>query len=119
MQESKYSLIFDEVWKEQWKKLDNATRQRIMKIFSRLETDPHHTGNPLLYTGGKLREVRVGHYRLYFTVVERTVEVLKLVIILELGHKDEQIKVIHKLAGRLASKISLVLEKLNLKDSNA
>jgi len=41
MPEIKYILIFDEVWKEQWKKLDNNTKQRISKIFSRLEIDPY------------------------------------------------------------------------------
>ena len=114
----KYILIFDEVWKEQWKKLDGATKQRISKIFSRLEANPYHVGTSLQYTGGKLREVRVGHYRLYFTIIEKTVEILKLVVILELGHKDEQIKLIQKLSNQLASKINLVLEKLRLKKSD-
>ena len=117
MSEVKYALIFDEVWKAQWKKLDNATRQRISKIFSRLEIDPYHVGNPLHYTGGKLRETRVGHYRLYFTIIEKTVEILKLVVILELGHKDEQIKLIDKLTSQLASKIAQAIEKLKLKSN--
>ena len=112
MVDNKYILIFDEIWKYQWKKLGSKTKQRVMKIFSRLETDPYHVGNPLHYSGGKLREVRVQHYRLYFTIVEKTVEVLKLVVILELGHKDEQIKLMHKLTSQLASKISSALEKL-------
>ncbi len=107
-----YILIFDEVWKEQWKKLDGTIKDRIIKIFARLESDPYHVGNPLLYTGGKIREVRIGHHRLYFTIIEKTVEVLKLVLILELGHKDEQIKLIHKLTSQLASKIATILEKL-------
>jgi len=115
----KYVLIFDEVWKEQWKNLDNATKQRISKIFSRLETDPHHVGNPLHYTGGKLREVRMDHYRLYFAIVENTVEVLKLVVILELGHKDEQTKLIYRLTNQLSSKINLALEKLRLRRSDS
>lgn len=119
MSDERYILIFDEVWKEQWKKLDNATKQRISKIFSRLEADPYHVGKPLMYTGGNLREVRVGHYRLYFAIVEKTVEILKPVIILELGHKDEQIKLIHKLTIQLASKITKALENLKLKKSNS
>ncbi len=117
--EEKYNLIFDEVWKEQWKRLDSGTKERILKIFSRLEVDPYHVGNPLHYAGGRLREARVGNYRLYFTIVEKSVEILKLVIILELGHKDEQIKLIRRLASQLASKITFIVGKLKLRKSDS
>ena len=67
-------MIFDEIWKDQWEKLDSKTKQKIMKIFSRLETDPYRVGNPLHYTRKKQDEILELQLKLHNLAKERGFE---------------------------------------------
>jgi len=69
----------------------------------------------LHYTKGKLKELRAGPFRIYFTIVNKTVEILApFVLVLELGHKDEQRKTINKLNLELNNKIKKATDKIKL-----
>jgi len=114
---AKYTLLFDDVWIKQLKKLDLTTKKNISKVLDKLEERPEDVGKPLRYSGGKLREVRIGKYRLYYTIVRNVIKVLNLVLILELSHKDEQIKTLQKLTQKIDDKIDTASKKLEGSDT--
>ena len=109
---SKYAVLFDEHCKKQINKLDNSTKQRISKILDKLETTPKEVGKPLRYAGGKLWEARIGKYRMYYTIAENVIEILSLVLVLDISHKDEQIKTINNLSVVLKEKLQKAISKL-------
>ena len=100
-----YSLIFDDIWKKQIKKIDPSTKQEISKILDKLEENPENIGKPLLYTKSRIREIRIKHYRLYYTIIEDKIEILRIVLVLNVSHKDEQKKTIRKLVQKIEEKI--------------
>lgn len=72
------------------KKLERHTKWNSLR--ERLKTDPHSVGSYTSYTGGKLKETRLGNHRLYFIIVDTkdSVEILCYVHIIGFSHKDEQ-----------------------------
>ena len=110
-----YKLIFDDIWIKQIKKIDKSLLTKISKALDRLEKDPFNVGKKLRYTKGRLRELRVGPFRIYFTIVDKTVEISSpIILILKLGHKDEQKKIINKLNLELNNKIKKATDKIKL-----
>lgn len=109
---TKYIVIFDETCEKQLKKLDNTTRQRISKILDKLEEKPKEVGKPLMYTHGHLWEVRVGKYRMYYTIAENVIEILFLVLVLDISHKDEQGKTINRISSKIKEKLRKAINKI-------
>lgn len=111
----KRQLILDDRWIKKVKKLDNSVKQRISKIFDDLEIRPEEIGKYLTYTGGRLKEVYVGSYRLYFSILPEAVIICdleyKIVCVLDLIHKDEQREGIKELNKTLDTRISKAIQK--------
>ena len=82
-----YRVVLSETLEEKMKKLDTATKKRIIKLVEKLEQNPF-VGKPLRYDF--FREKRIDGFRIYYLILK---DVL-LVVFLDFSDKKEQQKII-------------------------
>ena len=70
----KPELIFSPKFKRTFKKLDFETREKIIKHLKQIEQNPE-IGKPLRYSLKGFRSIRIGKYRLVYSVEEDVVKV--------------------------------------------
>ena len=87
----KYEIIYEEnVINEDFSKLDNSTRQRVIKeVREKLSVAPNQFGRPLRNELKGYRRLRVGNYRVIYRVDHKNAQVLVVMVIhRRSGYKD-------------------------------
>ena len=78
------TIIFDPVFKKDFKKIKNSTiKEKIIKQVSKIKDNPE-IGKPMMYDRKGTRELYIAPFRLSYKVKADTVYILALY------HKDEQ-----------------------------
>ncbi len=80
-----YKIEWKQSAKKELRKLEKATISRIIRVVEDLSSDPHPTGCRKLQGSEHLYRVRVGNYRVVYSVEN---EVL-LIEIIRVGHRKE------------------------------
>jgi mRNA interferase RelE/StbE len=72
-----YDIVVEDVVRtSDLKHLDPSIRARILTaIREKLTTTPEYFGKPLRHTFKKARSLRVGNYRVLFTIIDKTVSI--------------------------------------------
>ena len=87
-----YRLLFDKTFVKEYRKLDKSIQIEGDKKLRRLKEDPRGMGKPLKFFPN-LYELYLRMYRIYYVVQESEIKIL----ILAVGHKDEQEKFLRQL----------------------
>jgi len=87
-----YRVLFDIKAGRQIKKA-GTQKEQISKIIDRMESNPESIGKFVEGSKGMIREVYIGSYRLYYTILED----LRIVYVFEFTHKNVQQKTIDSL----------------------
>ncbi len=77
-----YEISFEKPAENFLKKLDNSTRERIIKKIDELKFNPKK-GKFLIGTLAGLRCLRIGDYRAIYTIIENKL----IVVVLDVGHR--------------------------------
>jgi mRNA interferase RelE/StbE len=81
----RYEVQFTDAAAREWRKLDRVVRRRLQPKIDGLESNPRPAGcKPLTGYPGYLR-IRVGDYRIVYTVDNGVL----LVLVLTIGHRSE------------------------------
>lgn len=90
-----YAIIIHPSLKKSIKNMDSSVKERFSRLLDKLEQEPANIGKPLKYSGGLLKEVYLGNYRVYYSISE---DAVSIVAVLGIAHKDEQRKMIGKIS---------------------
>jgi len=87
-----YNILFDKQFVKEYRKLDKSLQVEGDKKLKRLKENPKQMGKPLRFFPN-LYELHLRMYRIYYVVQESEIKVL----VLSIGHKDEQDKYLRNL----------------------
>ena len=82
---ARYSLEISRTAEKQLKKLDQADRQRVVKAMVALADDPYPRGSRKLTGYDDVFRVRVGSYRVLYSVSGTKL----VIVILKIGHRKD------------------------------
>ncbi len=101
--------LFDPYLKKQILKLDQSVKKELHNKLDLLESNPHKYGKILSGTKGKLREIKLSGYRMYFTLIQNN---YIIIVCFELENKTsnkKQKRTIKKIFNNIERRIRIAL----------
>jgi len=79
----KYTILVSKTFQKQFHSLENNVQERIISALKTLEDDPFHSRSgtdikKLSHTEPTKYRLRVGNYRIIYTVEEKTIKVIEV-----------------------------------------